>query len=205
MITVEEFKKYMKLPDSIPEDETEFIMQCIRASVDEMNVYTNRRLVQLESDLSISLTEATEYFDGYGTNILYVNNHPIINFGTGTNEMMYLENNTDWKDILEPPDTIANSVLVLAFGKLVLQKGYVFPAGIKNIKVKYKSGYTSETVPGDLKRICYELSAEKFLNSMYAGDSRLNIEYRDDSTGKKTKYRRWGYEVVLGRYRRRSL
>ena len=205
MITIEEFKKYMKLSDAIPEDETQFIKQCIKAAVDEMNVYTNRRLVQLESDLSISLTEVTEYFDGYGTNILYLNNHPLVNFGSGTNELMYLENNTDWKDILQPPDTIANSVLVLSYGKLVLQKGYTFPEGKKNIKVKYKSGYTSETVPADLKRICYELTTEKFLNSMYCGESRLGIDYRDDVSGNRSKFFLLEYEKVLSRYRRRSL
>ena len=195
----------MKRPDVIPADETEFIKQCIKSAVDEMNVYTNRRLVQLESDLSISLTEVTEYFDGYGTNILYLNNHPLVNFGSGTNELMYLENNTDWKDILQPPDTISNSVLVLTYGKLVLQKGYTFPEGTKNIKVKYKSGYTSETVPPDLKRICYELSAAKFLNSMYSGESRLSIDYRDDTSGNRSRFLPLKYEPVLSRYRRRTL
>lgn len=203
MITIEEFKHYLKIPDVIPEDETVFIKDCIYAAVGEMNIFTNRVLVQLDSDLTISLTEMTEYYDGYDTNILYLNNHPLINFGTGTNELMYLENDTEWKNILNPPDTIADSVLVLAYGKLVLQKGYIFPEGVKNIKVKYKSGYTAETLPPDLKRICYEFAAYKFFNSNYAETSRLGIEFRDDSSGNRVRYMRRETEGALRRYRRR--
>lgn len=203
MITIEEFKHYLKIPDVISEDETAFIRDCISSSVDEMNVFTNRVLVQLDSNLAISLTEMTEYYDGYGTNILYLNNHPVINFGTGENELMYLENDTEWKDILVAPDTIGNSVLVLSYGKLVLQKGYIFPEGIKNIKVKYKSGYTAATLPADLKRICYEFTARKFLNSSYGETSRIGIEYRDDSSGHRTRYRDRSVEESLRRYRRR--
>jgi len=180
MITVSEFVNYMNIPVPITIDMEAFIKQCILASVDEMNVFTNRILVEMNPshDMTIIITEKTEYHSGYGTNILYLNNHPVIDFGEDReNSLMFLENNREWKSILRSPDTIEDSVLTLTFGKLVLLKNYVFPTGNKNIKITYLSGYYAETLPDDLKRVCYEKSSLKFLNSSFGPMSRLGMRF----------------------------
>ena len=136
-------------------------------------------------------------------NILYLNNHPVIDFGEDReNSLMFLENNREWKSILRSPDTIEDSVLTLTFGKLVLLKNYVFPTGNKNIKITYLSGYSAETLPDDLKRVCYEKSSLKFLNSSFGPMSRLGIQFYDISN-QRTRFKEEDFEKVLKRYRRR--
>jgi hypothetical protein len=84
----------------------------------------------------------------------------------------------------------------------VLLKNYVFPAGTKNIKIVYTSGYSAETLPDDLKRVCYEKSALKFLNSSFGTVSRLGIQFYDISN-QRTRFKEEYFEPVLKRYRRR--
>lgn len=99
------------------------------------------------------------------------------------NSLLYLENNREGKNIFNPFDTIADSVLTLTFGKLVLLKNYIFIVGTKNIKISYTSGYSSETLPDDLKRVCYEKSALKFLNSSFEQKARLGVRGREFREG----------------------
>lgn len=203
MITVAEFCNYMKIGLPITPEMTDFIEDCIRASVDEMNTFTNRILVSLNASLQIIYTEKTEYYDGYGTNVLYLNNHPVIDFGNSeANALQYLDEQQYWKDLLTPPDTIENSIIIFTYGKLVLMKNYIFPQGIKNIKVLYKSGYMPETLPADLKRICYEKTAIKFMNSSFHTKARLGINLYDDELGHRTSLKEEEFERVLKRYRR---
>ena len=203
MISVTEFLSYMKIGLPISDEMTAFIKDSIRASVDEMNTFTNRILVTLNASLEIIYTEKTEYYDGYGTSVLYLNNHPVIDFGSSkANALQYLDENKEWKDLLTPPDTIENSIIILTYGKLVLMKDYIFPEGIKNIKVLYKSGYMPETLPADLKRICYEKTALKFMNSTFHTKARLGLQFYDDESGHRTRFKEEEFERVLKRYRR---
>ena len=198
MITVSEFVKYMNIPTPISQDLEDFIKDCILSTVDEMNVSTNRILVEMNPshDMTIIITEKTEYYDGFNSKIIYLNNHPIVDFGENSeNSLKYLNNNREWVNILKEPDTIENSATVLTYGKLVLLKGYIFPTGTKNIKVVYRSGYSAETLPGDLKRVCYEKSGLKFLNSAFGIFQRLGLESYDFSN-QKMKFKEEDFEKV---------
>jgi hypothetical protein len=206
MITVSEFTKYMNILVPISQEQENFIKDCILASVDEMNSFTNRRLVEMNPshDMTIIITEKTEYYDGFGSNIIYTKNYPVVELNPESkNVLQYLKEENNWENIIKEPDTISNSVLVLDFGKIRLLKNYKFPSGIKNIKIKYKSGYDSATLPADLKRICYEKSGLKFLNSAFGSFQRLGIEYTVVS-GQKTKFIDLikQHEETLRRYRR---
>lgn len=184
MITVPEFITYMNIPVPISPELESIIKDCILASVDDMNTFTNRRLVEMNPshDMSIIITTKIEYYDGYDTNIIYTKNYPVVELDPeSTNVLQYLKNDESWEDIIKPPDTIENSLLILDYGKIRLLKNYKFPAGIKNIKITYKSGYDNITLPEDLKRVCYEKSGLKFLNSACGNFQRLGIESYESS------------------------
>jgi hypothetical protein len=206
MITVSEFTKYMNIPAPINLDLENYIKDCILASVDEMNTFTNRRLVEMNPshDMTIIITAKTEYYDGYDTNIIYTRNYPIVELEPGLMiELQYLKEDKEWQDIIKSPDTVANSLLVLEYGKIRLLKNYKFPQGIKNIKINYKSGFDSDTLPDDLKRVCYEKTALKFLNSAFGNFQRLGIEsYEISNQVTRFSNKEINHNEVLKRYRR---
>jgi len=209
MITVNEFIKYMNIQTPISLEMENFIKDCILASVDEMNTFTNRQLVEMNSnhDMTIIITTKTEYYDGYESNIIYTKNYPVVELNPESRSaLQYLKDDQCWEDIIKSPDTIQNSVLVLDYGKIRLLKNYRFPAGIKNIKISYKSGYDSDTLPDDLKRVCYEKSGLNFLNSAFGGFQRLGIEFYDLSN-QRTRFvdLNLKHDKVLKKYRRPTI
>jgi len=62
MITVQDLKKYLNLPDEMPEGYDEILSMCIKASVSEMNIFTNRELVTLNDELEIILPVNSKLF-----------------------------------------------------------------------------------------------------------------------------------------------
>jgi len=209
MITVTEFLNYMNIPVPISLELENFIKDCILASVDEMNTFTNRQLVEMNPNhnMTIIITTKTEYYDGYDSNIIYTKNYPVVELSPESRSaLQYLKEESSWEDIIQPPDTIDNSVLVLDYGKIRLLKNYKFPAGIKNIKITYKSGYDSDTLPDDLKRICYEKSGLNFFNSAFGNYQRLGIEYYDLSN-QRTRFTDLSrkHNSVLQKYRRPTI
>ena len=209
MITVSEFVKYMNIPPPISQDLENFIKDCILSSVDEMNVFTNRRLVEMNPshDMTIIITTKIEYYDGYDSNIIYTKNYPVVELDPEERSaLQFLKNDETWEDIINPPDTIQDSVLILDYGKIRLLKNYIFPSGIKNIKITYKSGYNAESLPEDLKRICYEKSGLRFLNSAYGVFQRLGLESYDFSNQKlKFLDLTERHNEILKRYRRPTI
>ncbi|HEY5122531.1 MAG TPA: hypothetical protein VIK14_02220 [Ignavibacteria bacterium] len=206
MITVPEFITYMNIPVPVSDDLTNLIKDCILASVDDMNTFTNRRLVEMNPshDMSIIITTKIEYYDGYDSNIIYTKNYPVVELDPESRSVLqYLKNDESWEDIIKPPDTISNSLLILDFGKIRLLKNYKFPAGVKNIKITYKSGYDNATLPGDLKRVCYEKSGLKFLNSACGNFQRLGLEsYEISNQIMRLTNMYTSHNEVLKKYRR---
>jgi hypothetical protein len=199
----------MNIPSPISNEMESFIKDCILGAVDEINSYTNRRIVEMNPnhDMTIIITEKTEYYDGYNTNILYLKNYPVVELNPNArNVLQYLKEDESWEDIIQPPDTIGNSVLLLDYGKLRLLKNYKFPEGTKNIKVIYKSGYSAENLPEDLKLVCFEKSGLKFLNSAYGNYQRLGIEFHDLSN-QRTKFINIDekHTKIMDKYRRPTI
>jgi hypothetical protein len=126
----------MNIPVPVNDDLTNLIKDCILASVDDINTFTNRRLVEMNPnyDMSIIITTKIEYYDGYDSNIIYTKNYPVVELDPESRSVLqYLKNDESWEDIIKPPDTISNSLLILDFGKIRLLKNYKFPAGVKKI------------------------------------------------------------------------
>lgn len=208
MITLNEFTYYLGItyPDPMPEELKSLLRQCILASVEEMNKFTNRYLAILNPDTLQMLTESrTEYYDGNGNTDLYLNTYPVILIEDDSEVIKYLkDDNTGWENLIIPPDTISNTVVIMENGRIKLLKNYTFPKGIKNIMITYEAGYTSVTLPAELKIICYEKSAEKFWNSNYDLKSRLGISRKVAGENEWT-YKQKEHDKILLNYRRKVI
>lgn len=208
MITVDEFISYLALnhPEGIPEKVILFMKQCILASVDEINRFTNRRLATPDPvTLELQMNPRTEYYDGNDSTDLFLDTFPIV-FIEDTRESLKVlkQDKTGWENLLRDTDTVSNTVLILDNGRIKLLKNYIFPQGVKNIKIIYKAGYTAETLPAELKIICYEKSQEKFRNGNFEDKSRLGIERLKTDAGEWV-FRQKEHEKILLFYRRKVI
>lgn len=126
MLTLKKFKRFLEIsPDNLTKDE--FLQECISASVAELNGLVNRRL-----DFKIY----SETINGSGNKFAYLSNFPVLKIKT-----LQLSTPDGFSDIINQPDTISDSVLIFDAGIIFLKKGYIFPAGDKNIYAEYESGY----------------------------------------------------------------
>ena len=208
MITVDEFISYLSIntPERIPVQVISFMKQCILASVDEINRFTNRRLAVLDPvTLELQMNTRTEYYDGNGSADLFLDTFPVVFIeDTRASLMVLKQDNTGWENLLRDADTMSSTVLILDNGRIKLLNNYIFPQGVKNIRIKYNAGYTSETLPAELKIICYEKSQEKFRNGNFEEKSRLGIERLKTDAG-EWLFRQKEHEKILLYYRRKVI
>jgi len=80
-------------------------------------------------------------------------------------------------------DVAEDTIIDLETGKLILINGIKFPAGIDNIKIRYRAGFDPATetglyaIPKDIKGIVYEIAAHWIYNS-WIGEKRLGLTRR---------------------------
>lgn len=107
-------------------------------------------------------TDRTEYYDGTGTREMYVRAFPIVSITS----LKYLDSVSAGAATYTAfdSDTYFNDA---ATGRLI-RSGYadwgfndnadaIWPSGVANIQLVYKGGYTSATIPADLKSAIYGL------------------------------------------------
>lgn len=201
MISINELKTYLNLPDILPEGYEDILKHCILASVSEMNIYTNRDLVTLDDDLNIITPEKTEYHSGYGTNFIFTKNFPVIEIGNDPANIQFLNNDSEWKNLIDG-DTLEGKYYIIQPSVIKLTNGNIFPEGNKNIKLIYTPGYTSSSLPAILKNVCYEKSAMKFHYSNYENLSRLGISYKTISSN-QWSFISVSHDLVLSQFRRK--
>lgn len=96
-----------------------------------MHEYTGR---QLKSK------EITEYYNGDGTQLLYLSSWPI------TASAIYVDNDHDFgAETAITYDSLVDNELYYASG---------FPVGVKNVKAVYTAGWADGSVPADLRNAC---------------------------------------------------
>jgi hypothetical protein len=127
MITLNKLKSFLEIsPKNTTKDE--LLADCIRGATAELCGLVNREL-QRKSHL--------ETFNGNGCKFGYLKNYPVASVST-----LQISAPEGFSDLLVPPDTISDSLLIFDAGIIFLKKGYTFPAGEMNIYVEYESGYT---------------------------------------------------------------
>lgn len=137
LVSLPDVKSYLKITDTADDSRIGWIIEAISR---ELNEETDRTLVQ---------TELTEYYDGDGTDRLFLHSYPVSAVAS-----VYIDGDHGFTaDTLEDSDSyFANTDI----GCLVHNTG-IWPRGHRNIKVTYTAGYTQASVPKDLKRATCDL------------------------------------------------
>jgi len=146
------------------------------------NLYTNRHL------LSIS---HTEYYDGDGSNVQYLNNYPITAVTS-----LYIDANHSYgsNSLIDKSEYIVYEDI----GKIVLLNG-VFDKGAQSVKIVYTAGYTS--VPHDLRQACLDQIKFQFLRWKNNREGILSVTLEGQSVSMvEVKDLLPSVRIVLDRY-----
>lgn len=143
LITVEEAKVFLEESDSSHDAQITAILAGLDTYIKK---YMNK---------SIEQTTYIELYDGSGEKELLLDNYPIISI-------------TALSDDIDKDNKKYNSVI--ASGEILIHKtsGIIelynqsFTESQKNIYIKYIAGYTTATIPNDLKMILYEMISKKW-------------------------------------------
>ncbi len=150
IISVDNLKTFMGMPSGETTDDT--ILTNIIAEIEDFiqNVVCQRQF---------AVADHTEYYDGDGTDILLLENLPIVSVTS-----LY-----DDTDRAYGSDTLISSddyILYKLYGYIKLD-GYRFQEGSQNIKIVYRAGYGSgvgETaMPDELKRAFKQYMVAEYL------------------------------------------
>ena len=127
MITLNKLKSFLEIsPRNTTKDE--LLADCILGATAELCGLVNRELLRKSN---------CETINGSGSKFGYLKNYPVASVST-----LQISGPEGFSDLLAPPDTINDSLLIFDAGIIFLKKVYTFPAGEKNIYVEYESGYT---------------------------------------------------------------
>jgi hypothetical protein len=144
LCSLEEAKRFYDITTSKAEDDT-LIEELIGRVSSLFHSYIG--IDQIKSKVY------TEYYDGDGTEYLFLDKVPVISVTS-------IHEDNDW--------TFGSDVLLDALTYRVANKRYitlkddVFAPGTQNIKVVYTAGYA--VVPEDIKQVCIEESIRRFKN-----------------------------------------
>lgn len=150
-----------------PEIDTPTIERMIARKQKAMETYIGR---------AIEEAEYTEYYNvDEGLDSLNLRNYPVTTF-TGM-----------WR-VTTSQETVFNSTYYYvdtAKGVIDLLAGVTFRGGIKSIKVQYKAGYVSGSIPKDLQDACIDLVCAQYIftkvlvhevETDHAGDRKKSLE-----------------------------
>ncbi len=160
-----------------------------------------------ETRNKVNATAITEILDGDGTGFLETTYFPVLSIygDTEAERLANLQKRaspiSDWEDILTSEsyifieETDATKIQLL---------NYVFPAGVKNIRVKYWAGYSAANVPTDIKKVILEALATMWKESNL-GKGLLNVSSETANVaGASISYRDFGprWDAVVARRRK---
>jgi hypothetical protein len=142
LFTLAELKSFLNYPDTSKDDELSRVVDAVSWFV---NSFTGRKL--LARDL-------TEYYDGDGTNKLYVDNYPI---NSSSSEIEVYVSTDVPRDYSAGNKVDADNILIYDDEGLIVVLNTFFSAGAQTVKVVYNGGYS--TVPHDLKDACLQVAS----------------------------------------------
>ena len=184
----------LMLSSPLSDEHTDILRQLINQTTYVCEDYTGREIVTRGS--------ITEYQDGKGKPLLFVDHFPIISV-TGLND----DTGRDFLDSTKI-DTTAyvvrndEGIIELIKETQLIGASGIFADGSLNVKITYSHGYASADVPEQLKTACVEIVAERWkyytehrvaLNNKTAGDKAVAFTADDIPPHAK---------MILDKYRR---
>jgi len=149
LITLANFKTFIHMAEAFDDIPIQSIIDGEEATISQY----------MGQDLNQVLVE-TEYHDGNRDNTVLLNNGLVTAIATvktdDDNDGVYENTLTYWTDYVW-----------YANGVIQLQSGW-FPARMKLVEVIYSHGYTSVTIPNDLKLALMKQMANTYQGSMHA-------------------------------------
>jgi len=184
IIKLEEFTEYLGDEGSTVYGRYEAIINAVSHL---FNTYTKRKLK------SRSLTE---YYDGNGKSEMYVDNYPIVS--VSTNIGIYVDTSRSYST--STVVSSSNIIIDSEEGKIRLANTS-FSAGAHSIKIVYTAGYSTTTMPEDLKYAAKEMG-RFYLNR--EGSNRVGIRSEGGEGGSVTYETDmpWSVKQVLDMYRK---
>uniref|UniRef100_A0A6M3JW40 Uncharacterized protein n=1 Tax=viral metagenome TaxID=1070528 RepID=A0A6M3JW40_9ZZZZ len=189
LITVEEFLRYKKIPDTdtvFDQDRCRFLINGVSQEI--ANYCGGRIFISPSAQIS-------EIFDGNDSKERFVRHRRIADNDT---PVIYYWSGTDWTEA-------TSSVYPRAIGRtrarIYFTHGDVFGSGSDNWKIAYKPGWTQSALPDDLKFVCLaivdrqiKLAEDKEgLDSQSFGDSTTSYNLAGGIPGR--------YKPILDAYR----
>jgi len=135
VIILNDIKEYLTITESGQDSK---LAGFLNNSISEIERYCNRKF---------KYNTYTEYYDGDGLELLYTRTYPL----KSITSIKYYDTETEvFIDLIDGTgDTIANSVEITN-DYILLRKGYVFPAGTRNIQIVCVAGYKCLTGTGTI-------------------------------------------------------
>lgn len=140
IISVDEFADYLGDDGSTNYGRYELIINAVSHL---FNSYTNRKLKS---------RQLTEYYDGNGGTVLYVDSYPIVSVSTDIDIRVDTDRSYSTSDKI----TSTNIVIDSEEGRIRLENDS-FDSGEHSVKIVYTAGYTTATMPWDLKYAAMEM------------------------------------------------
>lgn len=166
MITLEEYKRYLKIQNITYDEELQNIINAVETKVEQ---FLNRNLLA---------QNYVEYYDGSGSELLILRNIPV----NSITKIEYYEgrvNNVDvWTEWTQ--DNQYSRLLIPKEKHGIILEGGIFIKGIQNFRITYNAGYT--TLPYDINLACKEL-VKIALDNSPLGKSYLGVTAISDNTG----------------------
>ena len=166
MITLEEYKRYLKIQNITYDEELQNIINAVETKVEQ---FLNRNLLA---------QNYVEYYDGSGSELLILRNIPV----NSVSKIEYYEgriNNVDiWTEWTQ--DNQYSRLLIPKEKHGIILEGGIFIKGIQNFRITYNAGYA--TLPYDINLACKEL-VKIALDNSPLGKSYLGVTAISDNTG----------------------
>lgn len=151
------------------------------------NTYTNRKL---------KARSLTEYYDGNGGSELYVDNYPIVSTSTNIDIRVDTDRSYSTSDKVASTDIIIDS----EEGRIRLDDD-TFDTGAHSVKIVYTAGYSTGTMPYDLKYAAMEMS-RFYLNREKSNRVGVRSEGAEGGSITYETDMPWSVKQVLELYRR---
>ena len=165
LVSLDEMKRYMKIPPP-GTDELDVLADLINDASAWASSYTGRNFLQ---------ANYTEFYDGDGSNMLILNNYPVVSL-TSINDdparVFGASSNID----------ISIQVQIRKDSGVVRLWTYAFNQGSGNVKVVYSAGYPLASVPYDLRLAVKKIVAHQYRHGFASG----HIGVRQETVGDKT-------------------
>ena len=165
LVSLDEMKRYMKIPPP-GTDELDVLADLINDASAWASSYTGRNFLQ---------ANYTEFYDGDGSNMLILNNYPVVSL-TSINDdparVFGASSNID----------ISIQVQIRKDSGVVRLWTYAFNQGSGNVKVVYSAGYPLASVPYDLRLAVKKIVADQYRHGFSAGHVGIKAENIGDKS-----------------------